>query len=197
MKVNKHWGGGAAVLAAVAFFTVLLATHLIGEATFAFGMLLVVGAGLVLLFRDRVLELNLKLTELKVVLQKAEEVKAEIKEMYGAIHTLNREPFVLDETKQKELGLGKGGGLVFGATLMRYVAGAMRRERERLAQIFFNEKKSEQLARALIDKSKDEMVFKFRGPEVSLDVPLAPADKEAQAVAESGNEPPNGTPNSQ
>lgn len=76
----------------------------------------------------------------------------------------------LDREKQQDLGLPRPGRTVRSDAAMRYAAGAVLRERERLARIFDAHGHSE-LASAIRDKSSDDAVFKWAGPETGLDEP--------------------------
>jgi len=54
----------------------------------------------------------------------------------------------------------------------------MKRERERLARIFVQEKQPQKIAEAILDNSLDDGVFKWSGPESSLDKPPHPIAEE-------------------
>ena len=104
--------------------------------------------------------------------------------MYGGIEKLKSQPFVLDKEKMRELGL-KGDTLAMAGATMRYQAGCIRRERERLARIFAVEKDPEKIAEAILDNSLDEKVFKWHGPETPLDVePVSRGDRDKQKESE-------------
>ena len=110
---------------------------------------------------------DLDLKNLRMTLKEVKQVKQEIEQMYGGIEKFRREPLVLDNEKQKELGLS--GGLPATSAVMRYPVGCMKRERERLARSFVNEKTPESIAKAILDNSLDDNVFKWNGPESPLD----------------------------
>jgi hypothetical protein len=61
--------------------------------------------------------------------------------------------------------------LATGHATVRYVAGCIKRERERLARVFVTEKSPERLAEAILDATLDEKVFTWNGPETPLDTP--------------------------
>ena len=92
--------------------------------------------------------MTLKLNEAKQVTQRLEAATAEAVERYGGIENLQREPMVLDAAKMEELGLGEG--LPPNSAAMRYPVGCIKRERERLASIFVNEKTPEAIAKGVI-----------------------------------------------
>ncbi|MBX3410304.1 MAG: hypothetical protein KF859_10505 [Phycisphaeraceae bacterium] len=120
----------------------------------------------------RVQELNLK--EMRLVLAKIEKVKAEIDAMYGAIDSLERAPMITDNEWQRRLG---GGAFVVTAgTVMNYVSGCIKRERERLAQVFVLDNSPEKTAKAIIDHTKDDLVFKWEPGGVPLDSPPRPME---------------------
>ena len=154
-------------LCGTVLFTALLLNGRISDAVF--GALLVPLALLCLAIHgfSRLKEIDLR--SLRLVLAEAKRVQHDLEQIYGGIEHLRREPFVLDEEKQRELGMG--GGIAFGSATMRYPAGCIKRERERLARIFVNEGTPEEIATAILDSSLDEKVFKWNGPEVPLDEP--------------------------
>jgi rRNA processing protein Gar1 len=97
-------------------------------------------------------------------------VKVQISEFYSKIDHLKQGKMVMDEEKMKKLGLGsRGYGIPRPSAVMRYPAGCIKRERERLARIFAEEKPPEKIASAILDNSLDDKVFKWNGPEVPLD----------------------------
>ena len=161
-------------LSGTVLFTWLLSQGTISELTYITGL---GGTAIVSLVihgfsRLKVLDLkNLKITlnEIKQAQQELENTKSEIVEMYGGIENLQREPLVLDNTKMEELGMS--GGLARTSAAMRYPAGCIKRERERLARIFVNVKTPEEIAKAIVDNSLDDKVFKWNGPETPLDEP--------------------------
>ena len=153
-------------------FTVLLFYGRISEFTYAWLLSLVALVCVSILLLNRLKILDLK--ELRLTLNEIKQVKEDIAEMYGGIANLRKQPLVLDDTKMKELGLktGNPGALVtasLATALMRYIVGCFKRERERLAKIFINEKTPEKTATAILDNSLDDKVFKWNGPEASLD----------------------------
>jgi hypothetical protein len=84
-----------------------------------------------------------------------------------------REPIRMDDTKYKELGLF-GGGITDAHSVVNYIMGCMKRERERLARIFVAEKTGNNFAQAIVDGSLDMNVFKWVGPSALLDDPSPP-----------------------
>ena len=118
------------------------------------------------------------LSELKQVKSEIEAVKADIEEMYGGIEKIQKAPMVLDEAKMKELGLN--GSSPGQASIMRYPAGCSKRERERLAKIFISPKEPDKLAKAILDGSLDDKVFKWNGPEIPLDTPPMSVEEREQ-----------------
>jgi hypothetical protein len=81
-------------------------------------------------------------------------------------------PMDLNNARIRALGL-KPGALALADASMRYAVGVVQRERERLARIFQNNGMSE-IATSILDTSQDDNVFKWAGPETSLDVPPKP-----------------------
>lgn len=157
----------------VCLFTVLLLLGRISEYTFAWLLGLFALVCIVLLVLPRLREIDLKnlrltLDEIRQVKAEVQETKEDIAEMYGGIENLRKQPLVLDGDKMKELGL-EGGHLTKSSAVMRYPTGCIKRERERLARIFINEKTPEKIAEAILDNSLDDKVFKWNGPETSLD----------------------------
>jgi hypothetical protein len=155
----------------LSLFTLLLWRHIIGEGVYAGLLALLAAAGLALFGFRRLVEINFK--ELKITLDRIEQVKSEVTELYTNINHLKRLPFVLDASKMRDLGLAAGKLATADAT-MRYTAGCIKRERERLARIFAQQRDPELLSRALIDPSLDELVFKWNGPETPLDASPEP-----------------------
>jgi hypothetical protein len=78
----------------------------------------------------------------------------------------------LDDNRILSLGLNPH-GLVAASGTIRYAVGIIQRERERLAKIFQQHGMPE-VANAILDTSDDDLVFKWRGPEVPLAVPPTP-----------------------
>jgi len=155
-------------IAGVALFTwLLLAGHLSGPLYFGALALLVLTC-LAIASLQRLRELDLK--NLRITLSELKQVKAEIEEMYGGIENLRKATLVLDKDKMQKLGIKTGTFTNTDATV-RYIAGCIKRERERLARVFVAPKAPEKLAEAILDASFDEKVFKWCGPEGSLDVP--------------------------
>ena len=171
----------AAIIIAVlgiVLFTALLVKGAIGQTTFAILIVALSFVCLALHGFSRIRELDLK--NLKITLDKIEKVKAEIDEVYSGIQHLKRDPFVLDEKKMSELGL-KPGAFPTASAAMRYPAGCIKRERERLARIFVKERSPQKIAEAILDPSLDELVFKWNGPEISLDIPTKSVEKRKKA----------------
>lgn len=153
--------------AGLALFTGLLATGTVGELSYIALLTLLAFVCLVIPAYPRLKELDLR--NLKLTLDRIEAVKAEVAEMYGGIEHLRRSSFELDATRTERLGAK--GGIVFSPALMRYVSGCVKRERERLARIFVNDKPPAETAEAILDASMDDLVFKWNGPEVPLETP--------------------------
>ena len=159
----------------VTLFTILLVLGIISEIIYAslLGVFALVCIALLVLPRLQELDLkNLRLTlhEIRQVKAEVQEVKEGIAEMYGGIENLRKQPLVLDKTKMEQLGLDHGGGsIALAGAVMRYSAGCIKRERERLARIFITEKTPERIAEAILDNSFDDKVFKWNGPEAPLD----------------------------
>lgn len=72
--------------------------------------------------------------------------------------------------KIDQLAEGKG-GLVLASAVMRYVAGCMCRERERLAKSLRAANADPAIISAILDESDDEKVFRWSPPDVKLDTP--------------------------
>ena len=100
--------------------------------------------------------------------------------MYGNIDHIDVDPIKIEGQKVAELG-GGGGPVVGSDSIMRYVAGCITRERERLARIFINQKSPEEVAKAILDSSLDDLIFKWVGPSARLDDrPVSLAEREAE-----------------
>lgn len=69
--------------------------------------------------------------------------------------------------------IGGNGGTVFTSVMVRYVAGVMCRERERLARIFEADGRPD-LAQKIRSGDQDDQVFRWASPDAKLDAPLAP-----------------------
>jgi hypothetical protein len=157
------------------FFTGLLITEHISGFIYS-GLFTVLALVCVaIFFHPRIKELDLKnlrmtLSEIKQIKSEIETVKADIEEIYGGIEKIRNAPMVLDETKMQELGLS-GGTIPVTEAVIRYTTGCIKRERERLAKIFISPKEPDKLAKAILDASLDEKVFKWNGPETPLDTP--------------------------
>lgn len=156
-------------------FTGLLITRYISEFIYL-GLLIPLALVCVaILCLPRLKELDLKnfrmtLSELRQVKSEIEAVKADIEEMYGGIEKIRNAPMVLDKAKMQELGIRTGIAPDVSA-VMRYTTGCIKRERERLARIFISPKEPDKLAKAILDGSLDDKVFKWNGPETLLDTP--------------------------
>lgn len=106
-------------------------------------------------------------------------VKGQISAFYSEIKHLKQGKLVMNEGKMNELGISSKGGLPSLSAVMRYPAGCIKRERERLARIFAEEKTPDKVAAAILDDSLDDKVFKWNGPEVPLDAaPVSYEDRE-------------------
>ena len=176
---------GVVGLLCLALFTALLLGGTISEITYASVLIPLALLCIAIPVLPRLKELDLKnlrlvLSEIKQVTARAEQVKDEIVEMYGGIEDLQRQPMVLDRDKMKELGLD-GGHLATSSAVIRFTAGCIKRERERLAKVFVAEKSPERLAQAILDNSLDDKVFKWNGPETPLDAdPTSIEQREAE-----------------
>lgn len=167
----------------ITLFTTLLLIGKLDALAYTALVSLTAIAGLAIFLSSRLSELDLK--NLRLVLREIEQVKAEIEEMYGGIEKIKRAPLVLDEEKGRALGLELG-TVALGGAVMRYTAGVMKRERERLAQIFITGRSGEKIAEALLDGSKDDLVFKWNGPETPLETPpKSISQREAEAATKS------------
>jgi hypothetical protein len=62
---------------------------------------------------------------------------------------------------------GTGGHLITGDSVMRYVAGVILRERQRLAEIF-ERAGMQEIAKQITDSALDPNVLRFRPPSVDL-----------------------------
>lgn len=165
MKAHGLIALGIAVVG-ISLFTTLLGTNLIGERAYASLIIALAFVCLAIYGFTRLKELDLK--NLKLTLDQIKQVKAEVEEVYSGISHLKRNPMIMDGEKMKELG--HNSGIPVGGAVMRYPAGCIKRERERLARIFVKERPPEKIAEAILDSSLDEKVFKWNGPEVGLDV---------------------------
>jgi len=151
-------------IAGIGFATACRYLELVSEWPFIPLVALGPFAALVLLGWDRILELNLRNLSMKLdaaqqeVREKATELR-QVKFMYK-----------MDSSKMRSLGL-KPGTLVIASAVMRYCAGCIKRERERLARAFADTRGPENLAKAIVSEEHDDFVFKWAGPETSLDVP--------------------------
>jgi len=161
----------------IILFTWLLVTKHLGEASYAVLLTVLPLVCLSIYGFARIRELDLK--NLKLILEKAEQIKSEIAAMYGGIEHLRRAPLLMDDDRIEALGLPSGGLATATATL-RYTVGCVKRERERLAQIFVNAKSPEAVAQAIVDGSMDDLVFKWNGPETPLaSAPRSVAERRA------------------
>ena len=86
----------------------------------------------------------------------------------------------LDKEKMAALGLRSNSIAVSGG-VMRYTVGVVQRERERLANIFIASGMAN-VAALILDTSKDDLVFKWVGPETPLETPPVPAPPRAPVV---------------
>lgn len=154
-------------LVGIILFTGLLWAEKISETSYVVLIIPLALVCITVVCLPRLKELNLK--DWKITLNELKQVKADIEEMYGGIDNLKREPLILDEAKQEELGIGRVKCAATSSAVMRYTAGCMKRERERLARIFVNEKPPAKLAEAIMDNTLDDKVFKWNGPESPLD----------------------------
>ncbi|HEV2969692.1 MAG TPA: hypothetical protein VGY55_06860 [Pirellulales bacterium] len=167
----------------IILFTTLLVTANIGDASYVIlvGMLVLTCIAIPVLTRLRELDLR----SLKLTLERIEAVKAGIEELYGGIEHLRQTPLILDKVRMESLGL-RTGSLSLADAGMRYTAGCIRRELERLARIFVNDNTPERTAAAILDGTMDDLVFKWNGPEVPLDQPPTSVDKRNMAANKAG-----------
>jgi hypothetical protein len=173
MKSNEQTAAFEIGIAATILFTALLIAAKISPAIYAGLITVTILACVAIAALPRLLELNLK--EMKLILAKAEKVTAELREMYGNVEHLKREPIQMDANKYKELGLfDNRGAFPRVEAVVNYVMGCAKRERERLARIFVAEKTGDSLAQAIVDGSLDMRVFKWVGPGALLDDPPPP-----------------------
>lgn len=103
--------------------------------------------------------------------------------MYYQFDAINggTKPAEFDKAKQAALGID-GREPATTAAVMRYTAGVVKRERERMARIF-EEAGMDQVAARLRDESQDDLVFKWDGPEHDLDEPpVSMQERERQAA---------------
>src|SRR5690606_26923740 len=110
-------------------------------------------------------EFNLR--ELSVKLDRFEVAVAKVEARYCSIEDIRPERLRADREWLSQMGGRASAVNAFG--VMGYVAGCMTRERQRLAQIFRQEHSPDTRARALMDPSKDELVFRWEPRSVSLD----------------------------
>jgi hypothetical protein len=164
MKIASTIAGVVAFLGVV-LFTILLCLGHIGATAFVTLMLALGLFCLALHGFSRLRELDLK--QLKITLDRIEQVKSEIEEMYGGIDHIRRSTYAMSPEKLSALG---SGGILSDLS-MPYIAGVILRERERLAKIFIKEKTPEKIAEAILDGSFNDKVFKWAGPGTPLDVP--------------------------
>src|ERR1700733_3642048 len=101
-SMTTPWTSAAISILGIALATILLASHLLSEATFAIMLTVTALCALAVYLSPRLRELNLK--EMKLVLDRIERVKAEIDAMYGAIDGLKREPMKTDAEWHNRLG---------------------------------------------------------------------------------------------
>jgi Sec-independent protein translocase protein TatA len=158
----------AVALIGMIFATVLLALKLIGSVSFLGVLGLFAVCALIVFFAERLREFSLR--DMKVTLREIKEERARVEEMYSKLEHLQTVTMQLDKERIESLGLASG-HLATGEAVMRYPVGCIKRERERLSRIFAQEKSPELIARAIVDDSMDDLVFKWNGPEVPLDTP--------------------------
>jgi hypothetical protein len=83
---------------------------------------------------------------------------------------------------------GNGGAMLASGAVMRYVAGAIRRERQRLAEIF-ERGGMQEIAMQIADSSLDANVFRFRPPSVDLHTQTSePLDAQPGTMLVVGNQ---------
>lgn len=163
----------------IGFSTALLAKELVGSGVFLTLVALFLLVGLLIFLADRLREFSLR--DLSVKLDEIKKEKAEVEALYSKIDHLQRATMEMDGKVMGKLGVS-GGGLAMTSAVIRYCTGCIKRERERLARIFAEQKSPETIAQAILDNQLDELVFKWNGPEVSLDTP--PVSVEERAARE-------------
>ena len=144
-KITSIFVGGALV----GLFTALLVFGKISPAVYNTLVIAAMLLSIAIAALPRLQEFNLR--DMKLLLAKAEKVTAELKEMYGDVEHLKVTPLRMDDAAYSELGLGDGGGLVHGSSVVNYAMGCMKRERERLARVFITRRSGDELARAVVD----------------------------------------------
>ena len=181
MKIPTSLWSVAIAATGIVLATTLLVKGQVGEPSFLVLIALASICALAVFLSPRLRILNLK--EMKLVLERIEKVKADIDAMYGAIDGLKRAPMITDAEWQSRLG--GGAFLITGGTVMNYVSGCMKRERERLAQVFILGNSPEKTAAAIVDHTKDDLVFKWEPGGVPLDQPPRSRAERQKAKAES------------
>lgn len=146
--------------------TTLLASRLIGSVTFLALTGIFCAVSLAIYLAERLREFSLR--DLSFKLREIKQVKAEAEALYSKIDHLQQATMKLEKEEMEKLGLS-GGHLLTAGGAMRYFTGCVKRERERLAQIFAESRSPEKIAQAILDSSMDEKVFKWNGPEIPLD----------------------------
>lgn len=79
-----------------------------------------------------------------------------------------------EEDFRKLGGTNSPAAAVNPGAVMRYVSGCIHRERERLSDILKRAGVPDKYAREILDDSKDELVFRWKGPEIKLNDPIVP-----------------------
>jgi hypothetical protein len=91
-----------------------------------------------------------------------------------------------DDESQRRAGIGAGAGAPRAFDVVRYVAGCVQRERERVARLLRAAHVEDQLVAAVLDEADDAKVFRWRGPGAKLDDPFAPAEINGRAQEHHG-----------
>lgn len=167
----------------VALGVTLRATNLIGEEALLGVLLLGAISALAMHFSPRLIELNLR--EAKLVLQEVKNIKADLEAMYGPLEGIKLDPDTYDNKWPERMGVGNS--LITAKTVVQYVSGCITRERERLARAVIVDPSAERLAQAIVDRSMDDLVFKWFPKSVGLDRP--PLSSEERAKRKHGPEP--------
>ena len=154
----------AVAIVGVVFATACRCRELVGE--WPFVALVTVGPflALVLLGWDRIVEINLRSLSMRL-----DAARQEVQEQAAELRHL-KFMFKMDGPKMEALGL-KPGAIATAGAIMRYCAGSIKRERERVARAVSRSRNLEEAARAIVSEEDDDHVFKWNGPETSLDTP--------------------------
>lgn len=162
-------------------FTLLLLDERLSELSYVSLMGLVAIVSVTILVLPRLRELNLR--QLKLVVTEAKELQRDLEkvlEVYQGIEEHRTDPMILNTEKVEELGL-RSGRRVLGDAVMQYVAGCIRRERQRVAHVLRVCLNNPNLAEAVSDSRMDDNVFKWAGPGSDLiDPPKTAKEREEE-----------------